>query len=89
MKLLQIVVFLAAGCGLIYLRDTEPGLHEPLSNGYAVAALSAAAAFVATIVVLAPGEILTRVRRRYGDAKRSRFLKSKQGLNERIPRGRA
>jgi hypothetical protein len=70
MKVFQIVVFVAAGCGLVWLRDNEPGLHEPLSNGYLVGLLSIGAAFVATIIVLAPGELLTRIRRINGDAKR-------------------
>jgi hypothetical protein len=80
MRLLQLIVFVAAGCGLVWLRDNDPELREPLSNGYLVGLLSIGAAFVFTLAVILPGELLTRIRRIHGDAKRRRLLKAQKRL---------
>ena len=75
-KLLQITVGVATGCALIYWQQQDPSLPR---NGYVVAGLSIGAAWLATMAIWLPMELVRWLRRR-------QQARSHQGLNERVPR---
>lgn len=88
MKFLQIVVFIASAWFLIWVRDKDPGLKEPLSNGYLIALLSVGAAFVVTIAIIGITNALAGIRRIHGNAKRRRLiLNTEQQVGDRRRRG--
>jgi hypothetical protein len=70
MKFIQVVVFIAAGCFLIWVRDNDPDFREPLSNGYVIGLLSIGAAFAVTVAIIGVTDLLARIRGVYGNAKR-------------------
>ncbi len=73
-KLFQLTLCVGTGCALIYWREHEPLVREPLSNGYVIGLLSIGAAYLGT---LAMNGLL-----------KLKDLRPKKSLSESVPRRR-
>jgi hypothetical protein len=81
-KLFQLVVFVGTGCALIYWgqHEPDPEVRQSLQNGYLIAALGVAAAWLATMAIWLPMELVRWLRGRKQQAR------AHQGLDQRILR---
>lgn len=74
-RIFQVAVALAVGFALIYWRENDPNVREPLSNGYLLGGIAIGAAFVATFILSKLLDLRHWLKRRQAE----------QRLHKRIP----